>query len=249
MSTVSIPDQAAAFRFTRGRTGCLMIHGLTGTPLVFRTMAARLADRGISVDAPLLPGHGTSPEDLIGVPWQSWVESARTAWTDLRSACDRVILVGHSVGGAIALYLAPEIGADGVVAISSPAAFRTGWAFALPVLRRFKRYWEKKRKPAAPEFGYDRYPLYALAEMIKLLSRMRKRLPRVSCPALIMHAKNDPVVSSRNSVRIYRRIASKDKRIRLLDDPTHLIPLGLDAEAVYHEIERFCLEDKGVCVP
>src|SRR5690242_14933972 len=56
-------------------------------------LAAALRNDGWSVEAPTLPGHGTTPDDLVGVTWDEWVGAVPEA---------RVV-IGQSLGGSLAL--------------------------------------------------------------------------------------------------------------------------------------------------
>ena len=60
---------AEPFLYEAGETGCLLVHGFTSSPSEMRGLGRYLADRGITANAGLLPGHGTSPADLQGVTW------------------------------------------------------------------------------------------------------------------------------------------------------------------------------------
>ena len=51
--------------FVQGNsTGILLIHGFTATTTEVRLLAENLHHVGFTVAGPLLPGHGTHPEDL-----------------------------------------------------------------------------------------------------------------------------------------------------------------------------------------
>ena len=87
-----------------------------------RGLAERLARDGFSVDLPLLPGHGTSPEDLKTTSWQDWCQAAEAALLSLQERCDAVVVVGLSMGGALSLWLGtrhPELKA---LVLINPAA-------------------------------------------------------------------------------------------------------------------------------
>src|SRR5687768_16151489 len=60
---------AEPFIYRAGEVGCLMVHGFTSSPFEMRGLGRHLAERGITAAAPLLAGHGTSPEDLDGKTW------------------------------------------------------------------------------------------------------------------------------------------------------------------------------------
>ena len=50
---------AEPFRHEGGEVGVLLCHGFTGSPQSLRPWAEYLAERGLTVALPLLPGHGT----------------------------------------------------------------------------------------------------------------------------------------------------------------------------------------------
>src|SRR5579884_3819585 len=100
------PAAHATLSHHGGRVGVLLIHGFTGSPAEMATLAAALAARGYSVEAPLLAGHGADQETLAATSWRAWVASAEAALRELQGRCDAVALVGFSMGGAIALQLA-----------------------------------------------------------------------------------------------------------------------------------------------
>src|SRR6266496_4983648 len=89
-----------------GPVGLWLQHGFSGCPASMRPMAAWLTERGFSVAAPLLPGHGTSWEDLEGVTMEDWEGEAESALSRLAARCETVIAVGLSMGGAMVLHVA-----------------------------------------------------------------------------------------------------------------------------------------------
>ena len=74
------------FFWEGGPTGILLVHGFTATPAEVRLLAKILHERGFTVAGPLLPGHGTKPEDLNRVRWQDWVEEGEKAYRQLAAA-------------------------------------------------------------------------------------------------------------------------------------------------------------------
>ena len=98
----------------RGRPakGMLLIHGLGDSPWSFTDVARTLAEQGFVVRTVLLPGHGTRPEDLLGVTAEQWRATVRAQATALQRDVDTVYLGGFSTGANLALeyaYENPEI--------------------------------------------------------------------------------------------------------------------------------------------
>ena len=112
--SVSAPIMAGAEPYAAmgdGR-GALVLHGFTGNPQSLRGVAMALADAGLTVELPLLPGHGTEVADMLPTRWDDWSGAAEEAYTALAARCDGVVVAGLSMGGLLALWLAerhPEI--------------------------------------------------------------------------------------------------------------------------------------------
>lgn len=250
-----ISEEAVPFKYDRGRVGCLLIHGFCGTPWEFRELGQWLAQRDISVTAPLLPGHGTKPDDLIGVRWEKWVDASRKEVKKLREVCTDVFILGLSMGGSIALLLSSQIVCEGVISLSAPILLRDPRIKLLPFVRPFIRYWKKPHYVVSDNYpvgsGYDQYPLAAVSELNKLLKHVRHSLSEVKCPVLIVHARGDKRVLEINAEEIVHRISSPDKRTVYLNHPTHVVTKGEDRERVQEEVARFirshsrCWSDEG----
>lgn len=195
----------------------------------------------IIVRMPLLPGHGTHLGNLNGISWKDWVEAVRESIHSLKISCDELFLIGLSMGGTIALLLAQESQCRGIVCLATPVKMKQWMQHILPVLRPFKKEWEKKRDPAidkhTAEMGYDRYTTSSLIEFMKILKVCRKQLHRVTCPILIMHARDDRTVPANNAEIIYRNVCSREREILLLDHPAHMITRGKN---------QICVERKAL---
>jgi pimeloyl-ACP methyl ester carboxylesterase len=86
----------------------VFVHGLFGQGRNWTTIARRLADDGRRVTLLDLPNHGHSPwTDRI-----DYLDMAALVAAELRSYAEPVTLVGHSMGGKVAMQLAlrqPEL--------------------------------------------------------------------------------------------------------------------------------------------
>jgi carboxylesterase len=138
--------QNVEFRLQGGRTGVLLIHGLTGTPTEMRLIGKGLNRAGYSVYGMQLAGHCGDVADLLATGWRDWYASVEAAAENFRHEVDHLFVAGLSMGAILALKLAAErpewIRGVGVYG----ATFRyDGWAipwygrfsFLLPYLHRF----------------------------------------------------------------------------------------------------------------
>ncbi|MER6924420.1 alpha/beta fold hydrolase, partial [Streptomyces spiralis] len=90
---------AEPFRHEGGEVGVLLCHGFTGSPQSLRSWAEYLAERGLTVSLPLLPGHGTRWEDMAITGWQDWYAEVDRELRALRERCAHVFVAGLSMGG------------------------------------------------------------------------------------------------------------------------------------------------------
>src|SRR5665213_2379063 len=97
-----------------GPLGVLLLHGFTSTTSTVLDLAQRCAAAGYTVSAPRLPGHGTSVDDLMTTGWDDWSAAAEAAYDELSATCERVAIVGLSMGGTLAVHVAslrPDVAA------------------------------------------------------------------------------------------------------------------------------------------
>lgn len=238
---------AEPFLYKAGEVGCLMLHGFTSSPFEMRGLGHYLAARGITAGAPLLAGHGTSPEDLQATTWRDWYESVEAALDTMLAQCKRVYLAGLSLGGALALYTAAHRGKElaGIVVMSAPIYLPPGLGSALKGLNRSTPYMNKFYKdiedPVARNnhVGYDRSPVTALASLVEFLEPVRTSLPRVKVPSLVIYARHDHVVPCISSHHIYSRIGTSNKRMVALHRGFHIVTVDTDREKVYEAVYGF----------
>ena len=97
---------AEPFAHDGGPVGALVVHGFTGSPVSMRPWAQALADAGLTVRLPRLPGHGSTWQDMALTTWEDWYAAVDTAFGELTERCADVFVCGLSMGGSLALRLA-----------------------------------------------------------------------------------------------------------------------------------------------
>jgi carboxylesterase len=213
-------------------TGVLLFHGFTATTLEVRGLAEYIhTQAGFTVAAPLLPGHGTSPEDLATRHFQEWLDAAENAFTSLRSTSSTVFVGGESMGGLLALYLAanhPEI--VGIL-LFAPALIIHGLLEA-KLLKWFifgssKNNLEKPADGFLPWQGYSMNPLQAVSELGKLQSFVRKILIKVSQPAIIFQGDRDETIDPKGINTILQSISSTHKQLIAVENCGHCVLLDV----------------------
>lgn len=116
-----------------GRPGALMIHGFTGTPDELRATAMIAHEIGFDVEVPGLPGMGADIANFSRVSRENWLAAVDDAWQRFSARYRQRILLGYSLGGALAIHAAVERPADAVMLMSPLIRIADTRAFALPV--------------------------------------------------------------------------------------------------------------------
>ncbi len=115
----------------------LLVHGFPGTPAEMRPIAQIFYDLGWTVHGVLLPGFGADIDHILERTHQDWLNAVSKALAILKHDHEQVILVGFSMGGAIALKLATEKALDGLVLFSPFLEIDHLLWRALPAIRLF----------------------------------------------------------------------------------------------------------------
>ncbi|WNM34575.1 alpha/beta fold hydrolase [Streptomyces sp. Li-HN-5-11] len=236
---------AEPFRHEGGEVGVLLCHGFTGSPQSLRPWARYLAERGLTVALPLLPGHGTRWEDLQITGWQDWYAEVDRELRALRERCAYVFVAGLSMGGALALRLAARHGdaVAGVVVVNPAGKVHGLSAYALPVARHLVRTTKgitsDIAKEGVVELGYDRVPLHAAHSLRTFFRRLDVELPQVTQPLLVLRSPQDHVVPPADAARILGRVSSLDVTEVLLEQSYHVATLDHDADRVFEESFAF----------
>ncbi|HWJ02680.1 MAG TPA: alpha/beta fold hydrolase [Verrucomicrobiae bacterium] len=235
-----VQRNAEPFFFSGGETGCLLVHGFTGSPSEMRPMGQFLADQGHTVLGVRLQGHGTNLEEMAQTGWNEWYRSVEHAYIELAEQCSRVFVIGLSMGGLLALHSALEYPAAGVVAINSPIYLLNHKAIFAPLLRYVLPFSEKKDYHVVEgHFAYDKVPVNCLQSLLNLIRMVKKELPMTCAPLLVLQSEQDEVVNPRSAEFIYQRSGSKDKELQYYANAGHLVTLGAKREEVFRKVLSF----------
>lgn len=210
-----------------------------------RPWAEHLAGEGYTVRVPLLPGHGTSWQEMNRTAWPQWYAEVDAVLTELRSTCDWVAVAGQSMGGALALRLAEQRPAEvGALVLVNPAVgLKRLDLKLLPVLRRltssFPGISNDIRKPGQDEVAYDRVPLHAMASQLKLWRDVRDNLARVTAPLLYLRSLTDHVVDDLSQGVILPGVSSTVRDFVDLPNSYHVATLDHDAPLIFSRSAEF----------
>jgi carboxylesterase len=238
---------AEPFFFERGDIGCLLLHGFGGTPAVTRYTGQSLADAGITTFGPLLPGHGTRPEDMLPYTAYDWVRAANYSLHLLAERCSAAFVIGLSMGGSLAVHLAATQGQrlQGMVAINAAVAPKELDDF-IDVVQvgapdMVSSQWDQpmSKDPSVEYVYYESYPGRALFSLYGLVKINEALIPRIKIPTLILHSRDDGVTPPIHAEMLLKHVGSRDKHVKWLDNSYHVATLDYDKDIIVEEILRF----------
>ncbi|NTV36925.1 MAG: alpha/beta fold hydrolase, partial [Anaerolineaceae bacterium] len=218
----------------------------TGTPKEMRWWGEDLAGRGYTVLAPRLAGHATTPKDMLRTRWWDWLSSVEDAYNYLKGMTDTQVLMGLSLGGALALIGASIFPAAGVVAVSAPnhlpadprLPFARPLSLLVPNTSKGAPDWHNP-DAAKDHAEYPTYPTRAIAELNDCLKELRARLPLITIPALLIHSKKDHGVPPENAETNLKQLGSKQKEIFWVENSGHVIPREPDRQLAFNAAAAF----------
>ncbi|MEA3308750.1 MAG: alpha/beta fold hydrolase [Chloroflexota bacterium] len=236
LNTTQLPGEP--FFWEAGLVGVLLCHGFTATPFEVRALAEFLHERGYTVSAPLLPGHGTTPEEMNRCRWQDWVAALEDAYRQLAARSERVFIGGESLGGLLALYLATEHSeVAGILTFAPALKIRSRLdRWRVPLLAAFVPFALKPHPPESGENatwqGYTINPLRAARELLRLQRVVRGRLERITQPLLVIQGRQDNSVAPEVPSWLAAETRSAWKEIHWLAPSGHCVLLeGKAAQA------------------
>jgi len=248
---VPVLPGAEPFVADGGPVGVVLCHGFTGTVQSLRPWAEHLAAAGLTVHAPLLPGHGTRWQDLNDTRWPEWYGELERAFLTVRRRCDEVFVMGLSMGGTLALRLA-ETSPDavaGLVVVNASLTTTRRDARLLPlasrVLPSISGIGSDIARPDVRELAYPRTPLRALASMRDLWRVTRADLARVQAPLLAFRSRVDHVVEPVSTSLLLAGVSSTDVQERVLERSYHVATLDHDAPEIFAASLQFVRSRSG----
>jgi carboxylesterase len=230
---------AEAFSRDAGPVGVLLCHGFTGTPQSLRPWAEFLAEAGLTVSLPRLPGHGTTWQEMSRTRAEDWYAEAERAFEELRGKTGEIFLMGLSLGGCIALRLAERHGdaVRGLVVVNPSLAPDTKLFVLAPVLKllvpSLKGIASDINKEGTAELGYDRVPVKAAATLPRLWRLTRAGLDQIRQPVLAYHSTEDHVVGPASMRLLRAALPPEQLTVRDCRNSYHVATLDNDAEAIF----------------
>jgi carboxylesterase len=221
----------------------LLIHGFTACPFEMRDLGETLYRQGYNVFGVRLAGHGTSESDFAAAGRDDWLNSARHGLA-IAALCGReTVVIGESMGGALAVLLAQKYpSAVAKLILCAPCLRIRDRRAELITLRLMQRLIPRQDMGAPPEalaqYWYRFIPTTAAAELVRLSRRARGAGPEITAPTLIIQADNDQMVQPRGARLFFQslnKLTAPQKRLIYFANGHHNLTIDLNP----HKAEVF----------
>jgi carboxylesterase len=246
-----VPPERRAYTVApagKPRAGVLMLHGFMGSPVSSRPMAEYLAEQGVLVHCPLLPGHGHYPDKLRLGNQAVWLAEAEAAYQFIRPRAETLFLIGHSMGNVLGASIALRHGDAAGMVMLAPVYHMPDRRLQVTPYARYVLPWyypHKSKRPSmqalvrdrcldfdptidfdSPEFQatlpeVTRVPIAGMAEMVRTVKSGRKLWPRLGIPVRILAGGHDDAAPPENAERIFASLPGPEKDLTIFPGAGH----------------------------
>ena len=247
---------AGEIRLRGGPAAVLLLHGAGDTPQSLAYLAEFLHDRGYTVHAPLLPGHGTNLRDFSRSTADRWLGGAVDAYRALRGEHAWVAIFGQSMGGALAVQIAaatPDLPALVLAApyLAMPRGLR--WVARLaPLWAIFQPYPSSASRGSVLDdtergrgLGYGYFPPRALRALAASARRAWAALPEVRAPTLMLQSRTDNRLSPVAAERAFGRLGARQKRLVWMEGAGHVLTVDYGRERLFQLAAEWLTKQGG----
>lgn len=209
----------------------LLVHGFPGTPAEMRPAAQVLHDAGWTVQGLLLPGFGPQFSKLTHYTQADWAQAVRSALVALQAEYQMVVLVGNSIGAALALEVAAQQPPAGLILFAPFWCSANRWLDRIfPAANLFVRQVRPFRKANFSDLSFTsgiqrilpdvnledtevQSAIRSLSLPLKVLGQVRRAgklgyqaAPLVKAPTLILQGNQDVVAMPRYTRQLVQRL-------------------------------------------
>ncbi len=214
------------------RIGAVLIHGFSGSPFQMRDIGEFLTTNGIATSIIRLPGHGSHLEYFAASRYEDWMAEVHGAVESLKGHYHNVVVIGRSLGGALALIEANEhpenISALVLIAAPAPSTTQQIQDALLPLVGVFKK--SIKKMWAKPEENEERIrqgrylelPLASLHQFFRTMQKVRAlRFTAITTPTLLVQGMLDEQAKPKSAAWYESRLGGAVKDIVLITSAAH----------------------------
>ncbi|HSM26303.1 MAG TPA: alpha/beta fold hydrolase [Anaerolineaceae bacterium] len=209
----------------------LYIHGVMGSPNEFSNLTGELNNFPIDYKAILLPGHGSTGKQFLNSnphKWQSFVDHEVEL---LGKRYQQVFLIGHSLGGLLALNAASRFPISGIMLINTPLKTRITLrqiGLSLRVLVASKNSHDPLISTYQDSFSISMQDWWTmpgwvirLADILLVAAKTRKILPDITTPVIIYQSLQDETVHPISADLLKKSLINSKVNLTYFQNSTH----------------------------
>ncbi len=223
------------------RKAVLIIHGFAGGTYDEEELANYLElNRNFDVYQFTLPGH---EKNLGKVKYQEWIDASenQVKWL-INNGYGSIYLIGHSMGGVIASYIATKYKEVKKLVLAAPA-----FQYLNVIKENINISGSLKMAPKVVKtYGTEevlsrisKLNPRVIKEFMELIKKYYDCVADVTCPILIIQGKNDNLVPITSSRYVYDSVKSKMKKLIFVNDVTHDVFRGKNKLEINKLVEKF----------
>lgn len=211
------------------RKAILIIHGFAGGTYDIEELANTLEyQHNFDVYTFTLPGH--DKYTLTGVNKDMWIKSAEDHIQKLiNEGYKKIYLIGHSMGGVIACYLASKYKEVKKLILAAPAfqylIFKNDKLKVIDSIKELPKVL-KDYNNSDVITRLIKVPIPTITEFMNLIEEHYNDPSNVNIPILIIYGKKDKLVPEGSVKHVYSTIKSNTKMLVYLNNCTHDIFRG-----------------------
>jgi carboxylesterase len=243
------------------QTGCLILHGFHASPDEVAWLGDDLAQQGYRVLVPRLPGHGSQLDDMRRMRWRDWYLHALDAYEILRQQCERVVVIGHSMGGLLAALIAAERpdSISGLVIAGSPLVLENvylAYTHWISLLRPHMDLHNEEREQRINDIiraerqargegddgrlSYRPWSTRALYEIYRLRQAAYEHLPQVSTRTLLLYGVGDTTAPADVMIPLAQgRLSAITPETYILQEGGHLMFQDVGRDEAFRAVREF----------
>ena len=221
----------------------LIVHGFVGSLYDNEYLMNYLEyDKNFKVFAKTLPGHHTN-DNYQKSEFTEWIRFM-DLWIEeiINHGYKTIYIVGHSMGGVLACYLASKYSEIKKLVLAAPA-----FKYMTFDEDEFKLTHALKNSPKLLKY-YSKediisraiqFPRSVIKEFMKLVDESQELPLKIKCPILIIHGTEDQIVPLKSSKNILEEFTNNNKELMILDNVTHDIFRSDKKDEVNLKVKNF----------
>ena len=231
-----------------GKVGLLVLHGFTGSPYEIQTFVDYIRNHtDWVVETPTFSGHGDAESlALKGYKAEHWLMDAEIAYRKLAKIVEKVMVVGFSMGGIIAMYLAKRYPVKKLVLLSAAAKYVNPTQLVKDIHAMAEDVFHHKLNDSDLFLQYEQklrnFPLSAAIQFMKIVSKTEPYISHIECPVFIVQGALDEIVPSTTAQYLYDEIPAKRKQLYISDCGRHHICYSDDCDEWFRKALDFLVE-------